>query len=169
MSDRDIAEQIGKEVAEQASLDIPLDQLDAVAARIPKRMFDWGIALADIKKRVKQQQRRVKSVFAELDIAVRRNPQEYGLEKVTEASVTAVIEVNELYKEAVDRAIQLEYNKEVIENYLQSLSEMGREIRNLTELFAHMYWAKPNTSGMTKDSRVAAQRESSAKINKTKR
>ena len=103
-----------------------------------------------LKDKVKEQLDLVK---AQLDSAVRKNPEVYGLEKVTEGAIQNVIfqhkdymDVSRAYLDAIKEARILGVAREAFDHRKKALEK-------LTELFLSQYWAEPREGKITKEVR----------------
>ena len=98
-------------------------------------------------------------VRAQLDSSVRKNPEAYGLEKVTEGAIQNVIlqhkdymDISRAYLDAVKEARILGVAREAFDHRKKALEK-------LTELFLSQYWAEPREGKITKEVREEQARD----------
>lgn len=130
---------------EDTDLDINLNSLETDAQSVPGKIYYWGQQLAEAKKAAKVAKNRTKLLFAELDSAVRANPGDYDIVKITEGAIKSNILQQAVYKEAQLEQIQREYDEDVLDAYVQGLNSLDNQIANLTKLHGQMYWQKSTT------------------------
>ena len=83
---------------------------------------------------------------SELDLEIRENPEEFGISKITEGSVTAAItrETEELSK----NLIQAESRKYAAILRKEKIIARGNELKNLISLYLNDYYVKGHVSRM---------------------
>lgn len=107
----------------------------------PQLTKHWGFQYAEaclMRDRLKS---KIKRVWAEIELAIREDPEGYGLDKVTEAAVKSTVEVDGSYMDAVD-----DYNKAVcMANKLESIRDSIRDrkaaLDGLTQLLISGFYS----------------------------
>jgi len=95
-----------------------------------RRAFDDAKQDLDIKK-------------AELDKAIRENPSDYGIEKVTENAVASCILTHKMYKEAFQVYLDAKYEMEMAQYAVQAFNQRKEALENLVKLNGQQYFAGP--------------------------
>ena len=122
---------------EQSALDVEWLQQSTLTFRYTKHAAQMGLELTKVKEQMNL-------VRAELDKKIRKNPNDYGLEKVTETPVAnAILEQKEF------QAIQSKYNDAVYEydiaqGAVRALADKKSALENLVRLHGQSYFAGPS-------------------------
>lgn len=139
------------------------------------RLFtDWGelhseaIAIRDRKKE------EIELKQSELDSAIRLQPEEFGLLKITEAAVTAAIKSDEGYRALMDELITLNQIVNDLSCYKTGFEHRKKALEGITQLYCAGYFAKPNIpteaqeafGGETKKEQQKALEEDSSRLKK---
>jgi len=105
-------------------------------------------------------------IKSELDLKIRSNPENFKLEKVTEASITAAILQQETYKEANEDYLNKSFDFNVSAGVVQSMDQRKRMLELLVQLHGQNYFAGPNIPRdlSYEANRVAKQKESDAGV-----
>ena len=85
---------------------------------------------------------------AQLDGNIRRNPQEYGLEKLTETLVANTVTLQKEYKYAVQQLADAKEEYYRASNIVQALEHRKAALENLVKLFSLGYFAQPTEPDM---------------------
>jgi hypothetical protein len=145
-------------------LSINLDRLEEDAQEHPKLAFQWGKLLAEAARKAKVAKNNLKLVAAELELEIRKKPAEYGLDKVTEGSVNAVILCDEQYKYQQQLLIKTEHEEDVLKAFCFALSDRKSMIEAEVKLHGQTYWSKPSLSEETEGGKEIAAKKASAGI-----
>lgn len=147
-------------------LDISLDNLETTAAKLPQALFLWGTELAGLRRDVKLQKNKVTILKATLDNQIRSSPQSYALEKITEKGVESCVLSHPEYQEAQKALTDLEYDEDVLQEFVRALSAVKSEITDLATLHGQMYWSKADTGGkVSNNAQQSVAREASEATN----
>jgi hypothetical protein len=139
-------------------LTIDLNNLEEDCAEQPKLMAQWSKCLADARKEVKDAKNALKLAAAELSLKIRRSPEDFGIDKATEAAVEAVILTNRDYQIHQENLVGAEYNEDVLDGFVKAIVDRKSELQNETQLHGQTYWSKPHVSTRQQD-REAAQKQ----------
>lgn len=88
----------------------------------------------------------VKIVAAELELAIRDDPEAYGLKKATEASVEAAVFANMAYRAAVKRLNDANHGAALARAATAALDTRKRALEKLVDLLKQDYYAQPRES-----------------------
>ena len=112
---------------QQASLTIKYCQIEAQA----RRDMDQAKQNLDI-------------VEAELDQAIRTDPDAYSLPKVTESAIKAAILLDDKYKEAQEEYHQAQYELNMAQAAVRAIYAKKDALENLVRLHGQQYFAGPS-------------------------
>lgn len=118
--------------------------LDTECAQHTDVVEDTARRLAVAKRDLALEKMKVKGLRAELDQQIRENPNDYGLAKVTEASLATTIEGQRPYKQALRALIDLEYEVNLLDGYMTALEHRKKMIEDLVFLHGQGYYGKPS-------------------------
>ncbi len=81
---------------------------------------------------------------AGLGLKIRSNPASFGLEKITEASVQAVILLSKEHQDLAEQQAQARYDLEIMQSAVRSLDQKKSALENLVRLQGQNYFAGPS-------------------------
>ena len=84
---------------------------------------------------------------AEVELAVRKDPTSYGIEKVTEAVVKALVITDPKVRQAKQKFIQAEHDTDVAKVAVRTLDHKKASLEGDTQLFLAGYFARPHVKG----------------------
>lgn len=120
--------------------------LDKEWVRQPALYFKWAQKLADARKRLDDSKVALTLVAAELSQAIRENPDQYGIAKITEAAVTTAIPAQEEHQSAVRRINKAKHTVDVLDAVVTALEHRKRALEKLVDLYGQSYFSTPHTS-----------------------
>ena len=141
--------------------EIIIDQynLDKECAVNGEKVIYWGRKWAEAEARKERSKKILDEVRAELDIRIRKDPQGFGLEKVTEGAIGSLIPLQEEYKKTYDEYIDsLTLSRElglVKDAFLQRKDLVLAEIK----LYLAEYFHSEERLGFTGDKEIEVRRE----------
>jgi hypothetical protein len=103
-------------------------------------------------------------VKAELDKKIRTNPEKYGLEKITEGAIAALILQSKEYKEANEEYMETVYEANVAAGAVKSVDQRKKMLELLVQLHGQSYFAGPKVPRNLSDERVKKQKSVDTKI-----
>jgi hypothetical protein len=124
-------------------LKINLYRLEKEAAGQAQLMRDWGQKWADAEKALKMLKNALKVARAEIAKAVRTNPANYGVNKLTEGSIEEVLTLNSILRKQENELVEAEYERDIIKAMVVAIHERGEMISNEVKLHGQQYWSKP--------------------------
>jgi len=124
-------------------------------------MLEYGILLADAMQAEDEAKAELAVVAAELEAAIRANPESYGLAKLTEAAVASTIPVQPEHAEATEAYNKARHEVRICRAAVDALSHRKSTLQGMTDLFLRQWYADP-TSG----EQPAELREAAAKVTK---
>lgn len=150
----------------KAALSIDEDNLDKCWAEQPQLVFKFSEALAKKKLKREELKNELKALTSDLGAAIRKDPEEYGLEKLTEKAVEALIPSIEEYQELQSEISKLDYTINVYQSACVALEHRKYALRDLVALHGQQYFSEPSKRGLRSDD---SDTQPSRKRNKTRR
>lgn len=127
-------------------LDIDKFRLSDEWTQQPRLCFEWGEKLANARADLEYAKSNLDIVDADLDAAIRRDPAEYDLEKVTEAAVKSLVANDTKHIKAVHDVIDSGKRVGVLSAAVNSIDHRKRALEKLVDLLLADQYAKPIAS-----------------------
>ena len=99
---------------------------------------------ADMTKRMDESKQNLDIAKAEADKRIRKNPENYGIDKITEAVVMNSILIEEGYKDAYDEYLSAKYEVDMARAAVSAFEQRKSALENLVRLFGQNYFSGPN-------------------------
>lgn len=148
---------ISKEVREDLRLEVDehnlLEEWQGQAAM----MLDYTIRLADARQEEDEAKAALSVVVAELDANIREAPEDYGLQKATETSVTNAIPGCEEHQAAVAALNGARHAVRVLQGAVDALDHRKRTLQGMTDLWLRQYYSDPKSPSQPEEIREAAE------------
>jgi hypothetical protein len=125
--------------------DIKIDEtaLDIEWLEQPKLFMRYARYAAETQKMLDLAKTNLDLVKAELDKAVRENPDKFGIEKLTETVVLNTILSLPEYKEANEKYINAKFEAEIAKSAVRAFEQRKEALENLVRLHGQQYFAGP--------------------------
>lgn len=125
--------------------DVKIDEsaLDLECLQQPRLMLKYGQAAARASKIADLAKEQLEVVKAELDEAIRSNPEKFGLAKVTEAIAANAITRDERCQEATKAFIQAKYDAYLARTASNAIDARKDMLELLVRLHGQQYFAGP--------------------------
>ena len=120
--------------------------LDKECIRLPSDYLKWSTQSAAKKWEVDRLKAKLEVVQAEIAAAIRRAPEAHGLEKITEASLSAAVLLQERYQKVQARLIDARHDQELTQAVVWALEAKKRSLTLLVELHGMGYFSSPKIS-----------------------
>lgn len=142
--------------------DLSIDEtaLDVEWLEQPRLMMRYGQESARAKAKVTQIREKLEVVKAELDKDIRQDPVKYGIDKITEKAIDAVIRADEEYQEVIQSLLEAEYEVNVLTAAVYAMNARKEALENLVKLHGQQYFAGPR---VPRDINVEAQKRRESK------
>jgi hypothetical protein len=126
-------------------LKVTLDphRLDLEWLNHPDRMQKVGELLADANDRVDRMKSALEVKKAQVELRIRKKPQLFGLDKVTDKSVEATMTANEEVTEATDRYNRAKHKAGLLKALYEARKDCRPALENLVKLFLSSYFGDP--------------------------
>lgn len=133
--------------------------LDICILEQPTLMMKYSRILAQAEKISDQAKEKLDQVTAELDNKIRTKPGRFGVEKVTEGAVKAVILTRPRYQESNAELMEAKYNAKVIQGAVKAIEQRKSALENLVKLHGQQYFAGPSIPRDLSKEWIKAQEE----------
>lgn len=130
---------------EHAELDVRPDpnRLDDNWVEQPGLRLAYGRELADAKRKVAEANAELKVTECELELAVRSDPEKYGLAKSTEGAVKTVVPTLDEYRKAKRALIESQHDADVLDAVVSAIDHRKKALEDLVQLHCCGYFAEP--------------------------
>lgn len=125
--------------------------LDKECIRLPSDYLKYASLAVDAKRDVDEMKNRLEVVHAELSKEIRSNPENFGLEKVTETAVASIVLVQPSYQKIVARMHKLKHEADLAQSVVWALEHKKRTLTLLVELFGMGYFSSPKITKQGKE------------------
>lgn len=163
------------------------DLLDEEWVRQPKLYHTYAVKLANAKMNVEEAkadydlaEAELKRVAGEVSLKIRKEPNKYGIEKITEDAVNSRVINSNAYKEArsdVDAAaaviLDYKHKVDIIAAAVRAIEHRKESLENLVKLVLADYYSTPRIDGNENARRTvddiekrSAYRKASKRLNK---
>lgn len=102
----------------------------------------WSENLAEAQAKYDEAKATLEVSDAELSIAIRKDPEKFGIDKVTESTISALITTHPEHKINQKRLIQARYNLDLAKAAVNGLQDKKRALTLLTDLYVHNYYSE---------------------------
>ena len=103
----------------------------------------WGEKSADAQFELDEAKRRLSAQQAETDRDIRENPADYGIDKLSEARVSAAVTAELSVQKAMERVNKAKHKANVVQAAVDGLEHRKRALTQLVELHMSDYYATP--------------------------
>jgi len=132
-----------EEELNESLLEIDQYRLDREWLLQPKRVMKYATMLADAKKEMLEHKAALDLAEAELELSIRKDPDDFGLEKITEAIVKAAVIVQPRYQKALKRYNNSRHRVDVLSALLEALQHRKKALEDLVTLHGQNYFSEP--------------------------
>lgn len=122
-------------------------RLDEELQEQPKLCRIYSDHYADAVKELDESKSRLELVEADLDRMVRRRPEDFGVDKITEVVVRREIVLHKQYQAANTKLIEAQYVVNQLKGICNAIEHRKKSIEGLIYLHGQGYWAEPRISG----------------------
>jgi len=142
--------------------DLDKNKLDSEWLEQSALYYEHALKLADARADYDEAKAAREVVAAETDRKIRKSPEIYGLEKVTESGVANAILLQKEHKAAVQKEIDKRRAVGIVQAMVDALDHRKKALENLVVLDSRNYWSRPQTpkDDNTRDRLEAKERQS---------
>ena len=117
--------------------------LDRLWFEFPKKYMREALALANAREELERAKAAEEVAEAEVDRDVRRNPSDFGLEKITETVVKNTVLLSKKYQAAHDRTIKARHSVDIQSAYVSTLDSGKKALEMGVQLLLANYLSTP--------------------------
>jgi DNA repair ATPase RecN len=99
--------------------------------------------LAETRRTADEAKQYIEIVKAELDKAVRENPEKFKLDKVTDKAIDAIIATDKKYKDAYQVYLEAKYEADMASSAVSAFNMRKEALENLVKLNGQQYFSGP--------------------------
>ena len=125
--------------------------LDLEWEKQPVLFIEWAeksVEASFVKDKTKE---KLELIMAELDMEMRKDPNSFGIEKITETVVLNTIKRHLRYQEIYNLYLESIKSFKLFEIVKEAFDHKKKALEKLTYLFISGYWAIPNISSGSKE------------------
>lgn len=119
-------------------------------------MLDYGIQLADAMQARDEAKAQLSVVAAEMETDIRNNPDEFDLEKVTEAVVAATVLLQPEHRKATKTYNKTCHECRKLQAVVDAISHRKSALQGMTDTFLRQWHADPRSTEQPRELREAA-------------
>ena len=141
-------------------------QLDVECVRQASRTHYWAEAAIDASFEEEQAKFQYDLIGAKLDIAIRNDPEKFGMNKVTEAGVKAAIQLHPDLQASYNTWMAARKLTKRLNAAVKAMDDKKRMLQGLITLHGQQYFAGPDVPRDLLASWMESQEGSEKKVNK---
>lgn len=149
-----------------SELEIDKFGLDDAAATQPMLYMRCVEAYSDAKEELSKAERKLSFVISELDLSIRRYPDNYGLAEIKEAAVKAIINNDQQVQNLMDKVAKLKSAARRLLGMKEAADQRKQMIKTLGELYIGEYFSSVE---IKKATTLNMRRQLGKKNNNTRR
>lgn len=119
-------------------------ELDMAATMQPELFYKWAKRAVKAKSELEAAKFRMDVMEANLQIKCRKSPEEFGLSKVTEASIISAVKLHPKFHEVFEEYIQAKKESMMLDKAVEAMEQRKRMIEVLITLHGQQYFAGPS-------------------------
>jgi len=127
----------------EKDLEIDKYALDAECVDQPRKFMKWSENLADAMAELDRADQRLDVTKAGVEQDVRKDPDKYFIEKVTEAAIKVAVTLDQTTKDAHEDWVQAKHKVGILMAARGAMEQRRSMLENLVKLFLSGYWADP--------------------------
>jgi hypothetical protein len=113
--------------------------------RHPSRVYQYTSLTADLQMQLDMARRRDEVLRADLSLTIRKNPEQFGLQKLTEGVIEAAIAVDEEVRASANKIIKLKNELDLAKAAVSALEAKKKALECIVQLHMTSYYANPKT------------------------
>ena len=121
------------------------NRLDEELVKQPRLYHQYADQLADARRDHEMAESEMKVVEAEVSLLVRRRPDRFGIEKVTEDAVKKTVLLDKRVRQAEKEVILAKHKVDLLSAAVTALDHRKRVLEKLVDLRLADYYAEPRT------------------------
>jgi len=125
-------------------------ELDEEWKKQPDLYFKWADLFAKASLLVDKIKDALEVRKAQIDKAVRANPKDFGIEKVTNEAINNIVILDDEYRKLSQELIQAKYEESVLGAVVKTMEHKKQALENIVKLFLNNYYAEPAIEAVKK-------------------
>ena len=121
-------------------------RLDVEWTNQPKLFYDYACQLAGAREGLDEMRASLDVVKAEIDKAIRDNPADYGIEKLTETLISNTIVQQPDFQRGQKEVRRMKHNVDILQAAVTALDHRKAALEKLVSLHGQSYFATPRAS-----------------------
>lgn len=142
---------MSREESSASVVTIDENNLDKECIRLPGDYLKWAVRAADLKQELSTASNTVKVSQAEAATRIRNNPAKSGIDKVTEAAISAAVLQDEDYQEAVTAERNVQHELDLAQAVVWAMEHKKRSLTLLVDLHGMGYFSSAKVSPAGKE------------------
>lgn len=127
------------------------NRLDEEWCNQPRLYHAYATKLAHARKTHEEAKASRDIVSAEIEMDVRKNPEKYGLAKITEESVKKAVTLSSRYALANQEVIETRHDMDVVQAAVDTLDHRKKALENLVQLWSQNYFSEPKKPKLSQE------------------
>jgi hypothetical protein len=144
---------MAKESEDDSSSFLEIDplRLDQEWVDQPRLFHSYALKMANADAKVDAAKGQLDLAKAVVEKAIRDNPEEFGLEKVTESAIAACVIQQEDYQDALKLLNMLRHKASVLKVAVTALDQRKKALEKLVDLHGQDYFSTPRAKGENRE------------------
>jgi len=117
----------------------------------PKLYFQWAVQLEDARAELDEIKAEFDVAKSDLDLAIRTNPDDYDLPKVTDKAIAAAMITQKEYLVAQQEFFIAKHRAGVLQAAVTALDQRKKALEKLVDLHGQKYFASPRASEQSRE------------------
>lgn len=122
-------------------LELDMHHLDEGWLDLPALILKWNTNSVEVEMNARVMKIELEQLRATLDARMRENPAEYGIQKITEATITSAIMIHPTVMEKTKDFNDTDKRSKILKTYCLAIEAKRKALEGLTQLYATGYFA----------------------------
>jgi len=133
-------------------------ELDKEWVAQPSLYLKFATALADARARYDQAKAQLDVIKANVNLEVRKEPQEFGISKVTESVVSSAVATDVRVVKAQEAVTKARHEVDILTAAVTALEHKKAALEKLVQLHLASYYAKPVVEGSDEEAKEVVKK-----------
>jgi len=129
----------------EEDIQIDCNALDVEWLQQPELMRRYSTYAARTRQLMDEAKERLDAGKAKIEMEIRKNPKDFGLDKITESAIQSTILLQDEYQELVQEYIDSKYENDIAFGAVRAVDQRKTALENLVRLLSTSYFAGPQT------------------------
>jgi hypothetical protein len=112
----------------------------------PKLVFNFAQQLAQAKRELEERKAQYDVIKADVEMNIRKDPEKYGLAKVTESAISSTVCMQDEYKQANQAIIKAKYDVDICQGAMNAMEHKKAGLQDLVKLHGQNYYSTTHAS-----------------------